>query len=205
MNLIERLQKRLILFKIKDYHNIDGFLATFEAIELYRIASRLPPGSTIVEIGSWKGKSTYCLARGLRSGKVIAIDPFDASGDEKSNELYQKLKGERALIDQFRERMAKLNVLEKIEIFQGLSSQFVGKVEKIDFLFIDGDHSIENCEFDFTKYSPFIPSGGYLALHDYDPSRKNLGPTWVVDNIVISSGHYKFVDIVDSLWVGKKI
>ncbi len=205
MNLVRKLQNKLILSKIKQYEKIEGFLSPFEAIALYRFASLLTPNSTVVEIGSWKGKSTYCLARGLQHGKVIAIDPFDASGEDESHIIYQNMKGQKKLIDQFREEMQRLKVMEKIEIFSGYSHEFLGKIPKIDLLFIDGDHSKEGCDFDFVNYSPFITSGGYIALHDYYQSRKDLGPTWVVKNRILPSQEYEFVELAGSLWVGRKL
>ncbi len=79
-------------FPYRRYHQIEGFLVPDDASCLYRTARRLKPGSTILEIGSWKGKSTYCLARGLKAGKVIAVDPFDASGEAGSSEIYEQAK-----------------------------------------------------------------------------------------------------------------
>jgi predicted O-methyltransferase YrrM len=191
--------------KIRPYKDIEGWLSEREAMALYRYASLLPAGSTVVEIGSWKGKSTFCLARGLRNGKVVAIDPFDASGENGSAEIYHKQKGTAPLVDQFKSKMNELNVLDKITIRQGFSPEFVGQCPRIDLLFIDGDHSKEACLFDFENYAPAVQRGGYLAFHDFDAERKELGPTWVVENRVIPSKQYKFVDLVDSLWVGRKI
>src|SRR5438046_10448573 len=57
--------------------SIEGWLTSKETIALFRFASMLPPKSTILEIGTWKGKSTYVLACGIgKKGKVITIDPF---------------------------------------------------------------------------------------------------------------------------------
>jgi predicted O-methyltransferase YrrM len=38
---------------------------------------------------------------------------------------------------------------------------------KIDFLFIDGDHSYEAVKRDFNLYFDFIRPGGTIVLHDY--------------------------------------
>ena len=37
---------------------------------------------------------------------------------------------------------------------------------KIDFLFIDGDHSYAGVKKDYELYSPFVRKGGILAFHD---------------------------------------
>jgi predicted O-methyltransferase YrrM len=165
----------------------------------------LPSGSTIVEIGSWKGKSTYCLAKGVRSGgKIIAIDPFDASGEPESAKLYRKVQSNEPLFDHFKNNMQRLGVAEKVQPLRGFSYQFVSEVEDINLLFIDGDHSIEGCQFDYSHYTPRLLKNGFLLLHDYDPNRKNLGPTWVIENEIVPSNQYKYLGLFDSLWVGMK-
>jgi precorrin-6B methylase 2 len=206
-NLISYIGDRLIVrFKIRPFYGIEGWLKIEEAAALYRLARRLPPDSTIVEIGSWKGKSTYCLARGLRKGQVVAIDPFNATGDDDSQSHYQKIKGQASLLTQFQEKMQQLGVSNKIQIKAGYSNQFIGQFPRIDLLFIDGDHSLAGAHFDFESYAPFISTGGYLLFHDYQ-NRENQewGPNWVVQNCVLPCGDYKFIGQYASLWVGKKI
>ena len=82
-NKIDEIKFKNVLSKIAAYKGIEGWLSEKEAFGLYSIANKLGAGSTIVEIGSWKGKSTYCLAKGLKNGKIFAIDPFNAEGEAK--------------------------------------------------------------------------------------------------------------------------
>ena len=203
--LASKLSDQASFHKIRHYKGIDGFLSRNEALGLYRTASLLGINSTAVEIGSWKGKSTYCIARGLKEGKLIAIDPFDASGDAASEVIYSRKRGEKPLLQQFKSKMNKLRVLDKIEIYQGYSQDFAGLIKNIDFLFIDADHSIDGCNSDFIGYADSVKVGGYIAFHDYDPLRKDLGPTWVINNKVIPSEQYAFDGLYDSLWIGKKV
>ena len=192
---------------IRSYRQIQGFLAPREAVGLYQMARRLARASTIVEIGSWKGKSTYCLAKGQREGRLIAIDPFDASGDEDSARLYEKTGGEVPLLEQFRRNMDARGVLGRIECWQGRSTDFSEKIKTlgpIDLLFIDGDHSIAGCDFDFLTYSPYLQRGGYLLFHDFDKTRENLGPTWVINHRVRPSGEYQFIALYESLWICRR-
>ena len=209
MRIINKLRRTFYIWRDKsavpNYGQIEGFLSPYEAVSLYRLASKLGQESTIVEIGSWKGKSTYCLARGLRSGHVIAIDPFDAAGEQGSHEIYITNRGAGPLLEQFTQRMTSLGVADKIDVLQGYSTQFVGHIPHIDLLFIDGDHSIDGCGFDFFNYSPALASGGYIAFHDYDPRRKDLGPTWVIEQKLMPSGLFRPIGVYDSLWVGQKV
>src|SRR5579864_2558755 len=62
--------------------SVDGWLNPKEAWRLYRLARECRGRGAIVEIGSWKGKSTICLARGSIAGgkaKINAIDPHTGS------------------------------------------------------------------------------------------------------------------------------
>ncbi len=43
------------------------------------------------------------------------------------------------------------------------------KDNKVDFLFIDGDHSYEGVKKDFEMYSPLVRKGGIIAFHDIIP------------------------------------
>ncbi len=192
--------------KIRSYKEIHGFLAPREAVGLYQMAARLGPNSTIVEIGSWKGKSTCCLAKGLRSGRLIAIDPFNAAGDEGSTEIYAKTRGELPLLEQFRNNMTQRGVMDKIEIWQGTSQDFADRIKTIgiDLLFIDGDHSIEGCNTDYQLYSPSLKSGGFLLFRDFDKNREDLGPTWVINHHVRPSGQYEFIALFHTLWMCRK-
>lgn len=205
MNLFQKIRKVYIYRRVKPFLSIEGWLSAIEAIQLYRFASMLKRDAVIVEIGSWKGKSTFCLAKGLHSGTIYAIDPFDAAGEPGSAELYLNQKGEAPLIDQFHNNMKRLGVLKKIETCAGYSHQFAGRFTSIDFLFIDGDHSVEGCEKDYTLFSPALVPGGFIAFHDHDPARKDLGPTWVIEHHVLPSGNFAFIGKYDSLWVAQRV
>ena len=39
-------------------------------------------------------------------------------------------------------------------------------IKKIDFLFIDGDHSYEGVKADFQTYKTLVRAGGLIAFHD---------------------------------------
>src|SRR6202021_3047068 len=38
--------------------------------------------------------------------------------------------------------------------------------DKLDYLFIDGDHTYDGVKRDFEMYSPLVRSGGMIAFHD---------------------------------------
>ena len=205
MNIFEKIKREIVLRKISSYKEIEGWLTKNEAYGLFKYSSLVPNNGLVVEIGSWKGKSTYCLAKGLSKGKIFAIDPFDASGETGSDKIYLEQRGKTPLLDQFNDKMKSLGVSDTIIAKVGCSDKFLNDFEKIDFLFIDGDHSIKGCDFDFNNYSSKIVNGGYIVFHDYFGDRNDLGPTWVVKNRLIGNENYQFIGLYDSLWVAKKV
>jgi predicted O-methyltransferase YrrM len=204
MNL-SNLFKKNIYNEIIGYETIDGWLTEKEAAGLYSIARKVKKNGIVIEIGSWKGKSTFCIAKGLKNGMIFAIDPFNCAGDPDSIVAYKKQKGDAELIDQFDNNMKNLGVSNKVTSLVGYSRDFIDMNKKIDFLFIDGDHSKKECEFDFLNYFSKVIKGGFIAFHDYDANRLELGPTWVINNYVLKNPKFRFYKKFDSLWVCKVI
>lgn len=56
---------------------------------------------------------------------------------------------------------------------------------KFDFVFIDGDHSYEQCKLDIINYAPLIKDGGLVSGHNYHkaPSSAHPGVHQAVDEI----------------------
>ena len=73
--------------------NIEGWLSYNEGKLLYKLARNDNTEGVIVEIGSWRGKSTICLAMGSKDNKstqVYAIDPH-INREENYKELLQNI------------------------------------------------------------------------------------------------------------------
>lgn len=190
--------------RLTEYLNIQGWLTINEAHGLFEIANLILSDSVVLEIGSWKGKSTCCIASGLKRGTINCIDPFNCAGEEGSKKIYEANKGDTCLLQQFKKNVANIPSSVNIKVFRGYSNEFIGAIKDIDFLFIDGDHSIEGCKFDFCNFEKYLKKGGYLAFHDYSPDRIDLGPTWVINNLVKNNRSYIFYKLFDTLCVFKK-
>ncbi|MFM2357961.1 MAG: hypothetical protein RJA61_698, partial [Candidatus Parcubacteria bacterium] len=82
-----------ILNKIPHLENIDGWLLSIEAIELFDLSNNIKSSRPIIcEIGSWKGKSSYVLASAIKDkeGILYSIDPFNGDGDIASKDTYHR-------------------------------------------------------------------------------------------------------------------
>lgn len=130
---------------------------------LYQLAKKSK--GNIVEIGSWKGRSTIWLAKGMLASKkkfrfVYAVDPHEnmEAGDVR---LAGKSYGE------FLKNLVRAKVREEVIPVVKTSAVAVATwTEKVGLVFIDGSHNYEDVAYDFLMWSKFVGEGGYIALHD---------------------------------------
>ncbi len=150
-----------------------------------------------VEIGVYEGVNTVNIAGTINSDAVLyAIDPF--------------VKGRLGIC--YYEKIAKLQVKKnkvqgKIKFIAAYSAEAAPQVPaSIDFIFIDGDHSVEGIKKDWALYADKVQSGGYMLLHDtkvpaHDPSVANLGSHQYFESVIKHDSRFTVVDAVDSLSV----
>jgi predicted O-methyltransferase YrrM len=204
------LMRGLRYSRILPYASVNGWLTVDEAITLYELAKGLTePKPRAVEIGSWQGKSTICIARGLRDKPqtmLTCIDPFDASGDNESSDEY----GNRAtdlggpLRRAFEENLKAADVRDIVDVRPGLSHEHAASFkEPIDLLFLDGNHSYESVRRDFEEWAPKIRAGGFLAMHDV-VHPVHTGPRQVVDECIANNPDWTNGHYVDSMFVTQR-
>lgn len=142
-----------------DYFNIPTHLSTREKILLYKLASSLTPKSKIVEIGSYVGASSVFLACGAKknNSKLYCIDTWQ-------NEAMTE--GERDTFHEFKQNTK--NIRKWIIPFRGKSTDVVKEfTEKIDLLFIDGDHSYTAVLQDAKSWFPKLKDTAIIVFHDF--------------------------------------
>jgi predicted O-methyltransferase YrrM len=127
-----------------------------EIQQLAKEVKKVSP-STILEIGTSNGGTLYVWSRYLEScQRIISIDLPEAYPYAKMKffELFDTNKKFYFLRSNShnRETLARLSQLLKND--------------KIDFLFIDGDHSYNGVKQDFEMYKQFVASGGIIGFHD---------------------------------------
>lgn len=157
--------------KIKDIHdltkllrNIEGYISDKELFTLFDYSRNLSLDAPIIEIGSYKGKSTLALAIGAMQGKgnrVYAIDPHEDfiginGGKYGSNDLESKLKA-----------ITKYGLGQRIYPIC-LNSEQVASVwnKEIALLWIDGDHSQKAVESDYLGFYKWVQKDGFVVFHD---------------------------------------
>jgi predicted O-methyltransferase YrrM len=141
---------------------LEGLIFVEESAWLYRAARGR---RSIVEIGSFRGKSAVMLAKGSAGagGRLLCIDPhINATGMEKTT--FSKADHEA-----FMATIARHGVAERVTKWIKTSAEgraaYAG--EPIDLLWIDGDHSYEGVKYDLSAWKDLVRVGGVLSAHDY--------------------------------------
>lgn len=207
--LLSDAQKKT-LEKIPHLEDIEGWLLLCEAVELFDLANRIDSVNPVIcEIGSWKGKSAYVFASALKDkeGILFAIDPFTGEGDGASEETYKAdiNKLDVPLKNNFRQTMNKYNLMKYIKILPFRSEEARSKFnyDKIDLLFIDGNHEYEFVKKDYDLWSPLLISGGSIILHDVK-ARHVTGPKLVFQECIAGNTVWKNVRIIGEMVVAER-
>jgi hypothetical protein len=164
---------------IKCFRKTEGMINVEEARLLYDLAKDVTE-NCIVEIGSYRGRSTAALACGSLNGMqvpVFAIDPHEdfigvlggKFGPQDRAAFY------KAMID---------TGCYKIVRLVNLSSEIVAPhwPSKISLLFIDGNHTFDAVKNDFESWFPHLAESALIAFHDSkDPQ---IGPFRLIHELL---------------------
>jgi len=157
---------------MKRAEDLDGYMSTQEldALRLHAAQAR-----TVVEIGSWAGRSSHALAETC-PGVVHCIDWFRGTPNDPEQEPRVRCaalngEGEKAYAA-FLENLAEFLQAGKVRLYPLESvvvASFLGpEIAPIDLLFLDGSHDRASVVADLKAWLPFLGPGGVLLLHDRD-------------------------------------
>ena len=153
----------------------------------------------IVEIGSWKGKSTIWLAKGSQAGqkvKVYAFDPHSAS-------IVHQKHGEAWTFDELKQNISRAGVADIVSPVVATSEAAASRFnEPIEMIFIDGDHDYEAVKRDFELWYPKVVDGGVMAFHDTTVWQ---GPKKLVAERIYKSRDFRDGSFAGSIAFAKKV
>ena len=175
-----------------NYEQIDGFFTRNDRRFYHFHAQTAPESGHFVEIGSWKGRSAFCMASELeRLGKatrLTCVDTWEGSEEHAEHSSIQK----GTLYDEFLTNISRYQHRIQPMRLPSLEAAATFPDRSLDFVFIDAAHDYENVKADIHAWAPKVKPSGVLAGHDYY--------TWpgvrqAVDEVIGND-----VTIFDGLW-----
>ena len=158
---------------VKTASLIEGWMAPEELSWLASTASKC---STIIEVGSWKGRSTKALAMAT-PGLVYAIDTWEGSKFNYPRVTRDEVKkyGSAAIFNIFQKNLAPEIQEHKLIPLHADSNNpdDVRKIKdllgekKAEMIFIDADHSYQCVKQDILNFLPLLAEKGIISGHDY--------------------------------------
>jgi hypothetical protein len=146
---------------------VEGWLSEDQARRLWNAALDVRPGGQIVEIGSFRGRSTIVLSRAAADGVgIVAVDPH-GGGDRGP----QEINPDQARGDDdnrvFRANLEGAGVNGRVRHVRLISDEAHGDVDgPIDMLYVDGAHRFKPARDDIAAWGARVPVGGALLVHD---------------------------------------
>ncbi len=184
---------------IDDLSDVEGYLSDSDILLLRFLARECSGIGCVVEIGSWKGKSTIALSQGSKNGAHIEI--YSVDHHHGSEEHLEKKKKVYTLKD-FKKNIEKYEMDDIVIPLVKTSSQAAKNFKKkIELLFIDGDHTYKSVKQDLKLWFPKVIVGGVIALHDnyWD------GPRKVIDEYMKDNPTFMSVKEMGSITYGIKL
>jgi predicted O-methyltransferase YrrM len=169
--------------------DVEGWLTEAQAQRLDRCARALPDAGRIVEIGSFRGRSTIVLARAAPpDAEVVAIDPHLGSDRGPQEIAAQPELGERDT-QIFRANLERHGVLDRVSHVRMLSSD-APLPQSIDLLYVDGAHRLGPARDDIVRWGARVREGGTMLVHD---SFSSIGVTLALLSSVAVSRRWRYV------------
>ena len=143
----------------------EGYLSEREGRFLIAAVALSPALGTNIEIGSFKGRSTICIARACKRyelGKLVAVDPHTSPSSTDPS-----LRGPTSSFDDFERNVREAGVADVVQSERKFSHE-IGTTwaQPIRFLWIDGDHTYEGARSDVLLFRRLLAPGAVVAMHD---------------------------------------
>jgi hypothetical protein len=173
---------------------IEGWLTEGQARRLWAAASRARPAGAVVEIGSFRGRSTVVLA--LAAGSVVAIDPH-AGSDRGPQEIAAEASRGDADHAAFLANLARARVGDRVRHVRKFSDAAYSDVDgPLSLLYVDGAHRFGPARADLVGWGGRVVAGGTMLVHD---SFSSIGVTLALLTVCAGSPEWRYEGRTGSL------
>jgi hypothetical protein len=176
---------------------VEGWMTDAQARRLWDAAERVRAPGRIVEIGSFRGRSTIVLAKAAADGvELVAIDPHGGA-DRGPNEYDPDIQLGNQDNDTFHDNLRRADVEHRVRHVRLPSEQALNEVQTpIEMLYIDGAHRYRFAKRDIEHWGARVEPGGNMLIHD---SYNAVGVMLAQLRLLFLSGTYRYVGRAGSL------
>lgn len=163
------------MFNFEQLAELDGLISREVGELLHNFAALVPQDQAIVELGSYRGKSTCYLATGAAldyGAPVFAVDAWSEDVSVWRERAMDRLPSPE--YDDFTAQLATAGVSDLVTPIRGLTVDTAAgwksrtKGRRIGLLYIDGDHHHEAVIADFRAWHPHLAPDATVIFDDYD-------------------------------------
>ena len=179
-----------------------GFMPDDEGLALYGVglvAARSEVGP-LLEVGTYCGKSALYLGAAAQEAGTVLLTVDHHRGSEENQAGWEH--HDRTLVDPrtgridtlpwARRTIAEAGLEDHVVLLVGDSTTVAGVWgTSLALLFIDGGHGRRVAWADYRAWTPKVPAGGYLAIHDVFPDPADGGrPPYELYRAALTSGDW---------------
>jgi len=170
---------------------VEGWLSPDQAARLFAAASATSMGHMIVEIGSFRGRSTIVLAGAAPDGvEVVAIDPH-AGNDRGPRQISGFIDEAADDHDAFNANLVAADVAQRVRHIRDFSHWSHDEVSgTIALLYIDGAHRYAPAQSDIHNWGARVEPGGTMLIHD---SFSSVGVTLAIARELVLGRQFRYV------------
>lgn len=178
---------------------IAGWMTPDQARQLYDAAAAVQPGGKIVEIGSFRGRSTVVIASAIAPGvSLFAIDPH-AGNDRGPQEIDGYAAAAATDHEVFLANLEHAQVDDLVQHVRAFSDQAHSEVAgTLAMLYVDGAHRYAPARADIRDWGARVDADGTLLIHD---SFSSIGVTLAILRELLLSRRWRYVGRSRSLAV----
>jgi predicted O-methyltransferase YrrM len=179
--------------QIQQLQAVEGHTTLRQCATLFYLAyTSVKTAGRIVEIGSFKGKSTCWMAKALQladsNEKIAAVDSHINTRVPGVVPTYK----EDSSFDAFLNNLKNCGLTQYVEPIKQ-KSQGAAKNwnQSIKLLFIDGSHLYDDVMLDLKLWEPWLNIGGIVVMHDTKPFGPRIQVRRAMNDYIVKSKRFK--------------
>ena len=174
-------------------HLPDGWFDIHDIKAYQDAVSKVPDCGTIVELGTWMGRSICSIAELIRSKslKVISVDTFKGTQSTEAEKIIQGIAKYTDIRKIFEKNLRTFGIFDNVSVYQMTTDEaaLLFQDKTVDLVFIDADHIHPAIDSDIINWYPKVKAGGMFGGHDYPAADVQEAVIANVEETINTHGH----------------